>query len=208
VWRCFLLLYCVVLGNLLCLCSFPGNQEWQERHNTEEESTVTHKRLVRSNAEKKILNSFLKKIKKIFNTHILPKNTPTFIYIDIQFYIVYNIPYWLALTQMDPLEAVTAFIYNCDYSWGWPPWGAETCCVINVVKNEHRNYVAYGGFIWLCEYTRNRMLNPTINSHMCFCLSPSGFPTWILNPDSPVIQERVQIRTKHFYKHQSVHRIL
>jgi hypothetical protein len=33
------------------------------------------------------------------------------------------------------------------------------------------NYVAYGGFIWLCEYTHNRMLNPTIKivlrGHWC-----------------------------------------
>jgi hypothetical protein len=40
-----------------------------------------------------------------------------------------NVPYWLALTQTDPLEAVTAFVYNCSYTWGWPPWRAETCCV-------------------------------------------------------------------------------
>jgi hypothetical protein len=77
---------------------------------------------------------------------------------------------------MDPLEAVIAFIYNCSYTWGWPPWGAETCCVINVVKNEHRNYIAYGGFIWLHIWEDNILI--IISSVLHCCMSSS--PRWAL----------------------------
>jgi hypothetical protein len=34
--------------------------------------------------------------------------------------------------------------------------------------------MVYGGFIWLCEYTRNRMLNPTIkivNANLAYSIN-------------------------------------
>jgi hypothetical protein len=43
------------------------------------------------------------------------------------------------LTKRIRREQWLHFIYNCDYAWGWPPWGAETCCVSWCSKERTQN---------------------------------------------------------------------
>jgi hypothetical protein len=58
-----------------------------------------------------------------------------FIFIAIIIFIFISLTYnfilcrFTILTKRIRWEQWLPFIYNCDYTWRWPPWVAETCCL-------------------------------------------------------------------------------
>jgi hypothetical protein len=88
----------------------------------------------------------LKRDFKDFNTHFYPGHTLIILLFLFYFYLCFYLYFFIIiifisltgnfvlcrftiLTKQIRWKQCLSFIYNCDYTWRWPPWGAETCCV-------------------------------------------------------------------------------